>query len=138
MAKPKGATYSIITAVMILATAMVARAARADTVSTSFEGLGPGTFTVGTSPISASFAGGRAQTVGNSDFYHSGSFSWHVSAGSIATITFETPASSVDLWYRDTPGGAGEVRAIDTGSVVVGISAFRRFTSCWRNADCAH
>jgi len=131
MAKAKYYANLIIMVAMILATAIVVEAARADTVTTSFEGFATGTFSIGTSPISATFTGGNAQTVGNFQYYHTGRYSWHVSAGSIATITFESPASSVDLWYRNTPGGAGEVRAIDTGGAVIGTgtvtSTFQNF-----------
>ena len=102
----------ILVAVMLAVLQPVA--AIADTVMTSFENVGAGTFTIGTSPITATFEGGNAQTVGNTAFYRTGAFSWHVVSGSTGTIRFETPASEVDLWVRDTPGGAGEVRAIDT------------------------
>ena len=109
----------LISTITILAVALLSQTARADTVSTSFENLGAGAFSIGTSPITAAFNGGTAQTVGNPAFYHSGAFSWHVSAGLTATVTFETPASVVDLWIRDTPGGAGQVRAIDIDGVTV-------------------
>lgn len=103
----------------IFVCAILAASARADTVSTSFEGLGSGTISIGTSPFTATFTGGNARTVGNLNFYHTGSWSWHVAAGITATIAFETAASDVDLWVRDTPGGSGEVRAIDTAGVTV-------------------
>jgi len=106
--------------VLMVFTLVLCQAVRADTVSTSFENLGAGTISIGTSPITATFMGGNARTVGNAAFYHSGSWSWHVAAGVTATVTLETAASVVDLWVRNTTGGsAGEVRAIDTGGTTI-------------------
>ena len=105
----------------LLGIMLTTQASLADTVSTSFENLGAGDFTIGASPISATFAGGTAQTVGNLAFYRTGLFSWHVASGVTATVTFETAASEVNFWFRDTPnGGPVEVRVIDEGGVVVG------------------
>ena len=112
---------SIVAAILLAAISPLS--ANADTVSTSFENVGAGSFTIGTSPITATFDGGNAQTVGNTAFYRTGAFSWHVASGATATISFETPASEVDLWIRDTPGGAGEVRAIDTGGATLATLA---------------
>jgi len=104
---------------MFAAIVALSQPARGDTVSTSFEGLSGGTISIGTSPITATFTEGNAQTVGVGAYYHSGIFSWHINAGTTAVVTFETAASAVDLWVRDTPGGAGEVRAIDSGGATV-------------------
>ena len=104
---------------------------RADTVSTSFENVSAGTISIGTSPITATFTNGSAMTVGNPAFYHSGGWSWHVPQGVTGVVTFETPASDVGLWVRDTPGGAGQVRAIDTGGATIATlqisGAFQNF-----------
>ena len=110
------AVFSLVTVFSLMA---LSQPAQGDTVSTGFENAATGTLTIGTPPITATFTGGNAQTVGNAAFYHSGLFSWHVIAGVTATVTFETPASVVDLWVRDTPAGDGEVRAIDTGGATV-------------------
>ena len=103
----------------------------AATVTTSFEGLGAGTFTIGTTPITATFSGGTAQTIGQPQFYRTGAFSWHVASGATGLIIFETDASEVDLWVRDTPGGSGEVRAIDTTGATLATmtvtNAFQNF-----------
>jgi glucose/arabinose dehydrogenase len=121
----------LLATVSIVAIALLSQTARADTVSTGFENLNTGTISIGTSPITATFAGGNAQTVGIGAYYHSGLYSWHVSGGVTATVTFETPASVVNLWVRDTPGGAGEVRAVDTiGATVMSLTitnAFQNF-----------
>lgn len=109
----------IIPTITIAAIVLLSQVARGDTVSTSFENLATGTITIGTTPFTATFTGGNAQTVGNAAFYHTGAFSWHVSAATTATVTLETAASDVDLWVRDTPGGAGEVRAIDTDGTTI-------------------
>ena len=109
-------THSILITAMF---ALLSQAAQADTVTTSFENLGGGTITIGTSPFTATFTGGNAQTVGVGAYYHSGAYSWHVAPGFTGTVTFETAASDVNLWVRDTPGGAGEVRAIDSGGATV-------------------
>ena len=84
----------------------------AATVTTSFEFSANGVFTVGTAPISATFSGGSAQTVGNLSLYHSGLFSWHVPAGGLASVSFETPASEVDFWYRDAPGASASTISV--------------------------
>ena len=110
---------SFISALAIIAIGALSQPAQGDTVSTSFENVGAGNFSIGASPITATFTNGNAQTVGTPAYYHSGIYSWHIGPGVTATITFETPASVVDLWVRDTPGGAGEVRAIDTDGATV-------------------
>jgi len=77
-------------------------AAYGQDVSTSFEFFDTsGSFTLGTSPKSVTFTNGLAQTVGQRPLYHSGDFSFMVTQGNTATITFETPAASVTLWLRD-------------------------------------
>ncbi len=121
----------VISIVTIFAIAMPLQIARADTVSTSFENLGAGTISIGMSPFTATFTNGNAMTVGNPAFYRTGSWSWHVSQGVTGLITLETPASNVDLWVKETPGGAGEVRAIDTGGATIATlqvsGAFQNF-----------
>lgn len=104
---------------------------RADTVSTSFETSPPGDFTIGTAPITATFTGGTAKTVGNFALYHSGTHSWHVSAGQTAVISFETPAREIRLFFRNAPGGGpSEVRVIDSNGAVLmsatGTQAFQQ------------
>ena len=102
----------------------------ATTVSTSFEGLPGGDFTIGTSPITATFTNGDALTVGVSVNYLTGTYSWHVHAQEPAVISFETPASNVSLWIRNPEGtGPSTVRVIDVNDNVVsttsGTSSFQ-------------
>lgn len=90
------------------------------TVSTSFEFSIDGIFSIGTSPFTATFVGGQSQTVGNLALYHSGLFSWHIPVGNTATVTFETPASMVDFWYRDAPGASpSTVNVYDTNDALI-------------------
>ena len=60
-----------------------------------------GNFTLFPSPNSVTFTGGFTQTQGNPSLYKSGDKSFMVDSGNTGTITFETPAASVTLWYRD-------------------------------------
>ena len=83
--------------------------AAAVTFNTSFEFSNSGTFSVGEEPFTATFSGGRAQTVGIFAYYHSGRFSWHVPGDGMAAVSFETPADSIDFWFRDTASVAGNV-----------------------------
>ena len=87
-------------------------------VVTSFETVGAGDFTVGAAPFTATFEGGVAQTRGNPSLYSDGDFSWHVTAA--ATITFETPASSLSFWTRTvTNGDAATIQVRDTAGALI-------------------
>ena len=86
--------------VLILSFGVICQS-QADTVSTSFEGLPSGDFTIGTSPITATFTSGTALTVGVPENYHTGLYSWHVHASTPAVISFETPASNIRLWIKN-------------------------------------
>jgi len=104
----------------ILISMLVPGIAAAQTVSTSFEDNPDGDFSIGASPVTATFTNGEAMTVGNPSLYRSGVHSWHISPGTTAVVTFETDASDVDLWFRNASGaGPSEVRVIDVdGSVL--------------------
>lgn len=92
----------------------------AEVVTTSFEDNPNGDFTIGTSPVTATFTNGEAMTVGNGALYHSGIHSWHISPNTTGIVTFETAASVVDLWFRDASGaGPSEVRVIDVDGIVL-------------------
>lgn len=58
-------------------------------------------FTLGDSPNSVQFLNGEAKTVGVFLLYNSGMNAWMVDSNQIGEILFETPASLVDLWFRD-------------------------------------
>ena len=106
--------------VLLAGALLLAKGAFAATVTTSFEFSASGVFTVGTAPFSATFSGGSAQTVGNLSLYHSGLFSWHVPAGGLASVYFETPASEVDFWYRDAPGAsASTINVYDINNALI-------------------
>jgi len=80
----------------------IGSAAAASDVNTSFEfNDTDGEFTLGTAPNAATFTNGLAQTVGIPGLYHTGLNAWMIAAGDTGTIAFETPAESIDLWFRD-------------------------------------
>ena len=84
-------------------------------VVTSFEFNDADGFVIGNSPFSATFMGGVTETRAVGALYQDGLFSWHIpgnDAGVIdATVTFETPASTLSFWTRNVT--AGDVAAID-------------------------
>ena len=98
--QPEWLKFSLLAVFVVLIGSSTA--AYGQDVSTSFEFFDTsGSFKLGTSPKSVTFTNGLAQTVGQTPLYHSGSFSFMVTQGNTATITFETPAASVTLWLRD-------------------------------------
>ena len=103
--------------------------AHAITFATSFETEPPGDFSIGVSPITATFTGGNAQTVGDFSLYRTGTHSWHVGRNITAVISFETPANDIELFFRDIPGGGpSEVRVIDVNeAVLLTVSGSQQF-----------
>ncbi len=88
--------------------------AEADDVVTSFEFNATGPFTVGASPISATFSSGVAEKRGITQLYVSGIFSWHIAANDTATVTFETPSSELAFFVRtENANVIGEIRVFD-------------------------
>ena len=69
-------------------------------LSTSFEFNATGPFCIGTSPFTATFSSGVAESTGEESLYSSGNFSWHVRSGTSATVTFETLPSTVTFFVR--------------------------------------
>ncbi len=65
-----------------------------------FEFNATGGFSIGTSPYTANFSSGNAQTIGNTAFYISGTHSWHVPVGTAATVTFETLPNTLTFFVR--------------------------------------
>ena len=75
-------------------------ATRADVV-TSFEFTDlSGQFVLGTSPRSVEITGGVARSVGVPGLYHSGMNAWLLRR-EIGTMTFESPAESLELFFRN-------------------------------------
>ncbi len=90
----------------------------AETVETSFEFNATGPFTIGTSPISATFSAGVAETRGVNALYHSGLFAWHIFRNDPAVVSFETPASVLSFWARtENNNVTGTLRVFDSNNV---------------------
>ena len=93
-------------------------------VFTGFEGPDDANgFVVGTSPFAATFAGGVTETRGIPGFYSDGAKSWHIAgnnAGVIeATVTFETPISTLTFFTRTvTNGDVAAIAVKDTNGAV--------------------
>ncbi|MBT8135717.1 MAG: pullulanase-type alpha-1,6-glucosidase [Gammaproteobacteria bacterium] len=60
-----------------------------------------GSFTIGNAPLTATFSGGSVQAPANTELYRSPTQAWLIEEGGSASITFETPASSFEFWYRN-------------------------------------
>jgi len=83
-------------------------------LSTSFEFNATGPFCIGTSPFTATFSSGVTKSVGQSDLYSSGDFSWHVLSGTSATVTFETLPSTVTFFVRtEFMGTVSDIQILD-------------------------
>ncbi len=83
-------------------------------LSTSFEFNATGPFCIGTSPFIATFSSGVTKSVGQSDLYSSGDFSWHVLSGTSATVTFETLPSTVTFFVRtEFAGTVSDIQILD-------------------------
>ncbi|MGI9302460.1 MAG: PQQ-dependent sugar dehydrogenase, partial [Gammaproteobacteria bacterium] len=94
---------------------MFVGAAQAQSVSTDFEFTDlSGSFMIGASPLTATFTGGPVESRGQPELYTSGANAWHVSARTIAMVTFETPPSEVQFFFRnDTAEVMSEARVLD-------------------------
>ncbi len=96
--------------------------AAAPDVFTSFEfgARTPGPFSVGTSPFTATFDDGVAETRGNFALYKSGSFSWHILTGTSATVTFETQPSSLNFHVRtENAADVAVIQILDENSNLI-------------------
>ena len=92
----------------------------AATESTSFEFDIDGTFNVGTTPFTATFTDGVAETRGNPALYISGLNAWHVRSGVNASATFETLPHTLSFFVRnDNSGVSSEVRIIDADGLIL-------------------
>ena len=91
----------------------------------------PENFTLGESPISATFTGGLAQAIGVLRTYnHTFPFgdnllseaAWGVYNGTSGTITFETPAAQVQFYASVYDKDDGEIRVFDTNDNLIGLT----------------
>jgi len=81
---------------------LIGTSAFANEVSTSFEFTDvDGEFTLGSSPTTATFLNGLAQSVGIPGLYTTGFNAWMIEPDETGTITFETPGESIDLFFKD-------------------------------------
>lgn len=99
---------------------------------TSFE-FTDSSFVIGQSPLTARFTGGEAKATSDAEFARTGSNAWHVPSAGTATMTFDTPAERVEIWFRDQPGAARSfVEVFDTANVLInardGSQAYQRFS----------
>ena len=89
-------------------------------VFTSFEFDAVAPFSVGTSPRTASFSNGVAETRGVPAFYITGLFSWHILVGTSATVTFETSPSSLSFWVRtENATDVSEIQIFDEVGMMI-------------------
>lgn len=89
-------------------------------VFTSFEFDAVGPFPVGTSPTTATFSNGVAETRGVPEFYITGDFAWHILVGTSATVTFETLPSSLSFWVRtENATDVSEIQIFDELGTVI-------------------
>jgi len=71
--------------------------------ATSFEGISSRDFVIGEGLETAHFTGGLSDTIGVFKFYHTGRYSWMImEKGSVGRIDFETAASQVEFFARDS------------------------------------
>jgi len=111
---------SIAITLMLFAALSAPSQAHLEFFFTSFEDVGSGNFSLGTAPLTASFTGGQAQTVGVGAYYRTGTHSWHVPENGSSVVTFETPADQVDFYVRDTAGAEPSTyRVYDSSNIVL-------------------
>jgi glucose/arabinose dehydrogenase len=110
---------------------VITGAANAEDLSTSFEFNDlSGEFTLGDPPLTVTFSGGEAKSVGNFDLYHTGTHAFMVDVGGTGMISFETPAEQVTLFFRDEESSVGSVLTVfDTDNVE--ISSFNGTEVSW-------
>ncbi len=90
------------------------------TVFTGFEFTATGGFSVGPSMNMALFDNGDAKTLGIVALYHSGSFAWHILYGTSATVTFDTPPSTLSFWVRTVNAAdVSTIEIFDVNSVLI-------------------
>lgn len=121
---------------LILMSWGVTGSALAATFSTDFEQFAgtqkQGTFVLFSSPFSVSFEGGFVGTLGVPKLYHSGLSAFMANPGITATVTFETPASQVTLFFIDQ-SDASVLRILDTNGQL--LQSFNGNSSSFTKVD---
>ncbi len=89
-------------------------------VSTSFEFSDTGPFSVGTSPFTASFSNGNAESRGIPAFYINGFNAWHILTGTAATVSFETLPRTLSFWVRTVNAtDVSDIQILDQNSALI-------------------
>ena len=89
-------------------------------LDTSFEFNDTGPFSVGTSPFTASFSNGNAESRGVPAFYITGLNAWHILTGTSATVTFETLPRTLSFWVRTgNAADVSDIEILDQNSAVI-------------------
>ncbi|MBL4797012.1 MAG: hypothetical protein JKY50_06340 [Oleispira sp.] len=87
------------------------------------------TFSITSSALTASFAGGTSFTIGNGALYHSGTKSWMIdpagttsrgTSSGVGTITLPTDTRQIDFYIRTSNANStAQVQIIDTSDAVI-------------------
>jgi len=105
---PKFQTIIYLLASLLLYVLFVSKSLASD-LSTSFETTNTtGMFTLGTSPKTVTFSNGEAKFAGIASLYHSGSQAFMVQ-NNTATVTFETPAAIINVFFKAQSGALSAV-----------------------------
>lgn len=89
-------------------------------LATSFEFNDTGPFSVGTSPFTASFSNGNAESRGVRAFYITGVNAWHILTGTSATVTYETLPRTLSFWVRtENITDVSDIQILDQNSAVI-------------------
>ena len=93
-------------------------------VFTSFEFNATGPFSVGTSPFTATFSSGNAETRGVPAFYITGDNAWHILIGTSATVSFETLPSTLSFWVRtENATVVSDIQILDeNGALIMAVT----------------
>lgn len=98
--------------------------------ATSFEGISSNDFVIGDGTETAHFTGGTSGTIGVFKFYHTGLYSWMMmEKGSVGRIDFETTASQVEFFARDS--GTDVQGLIETFDVSGNLLESAMITTNW-------
>ncbi len=135
MIKNDRTPYGALGAVLALCVLPIHAWGQSFFTSFEFEDLtGQFSITDGDPPITATFTNGEAKVVGNLSLYHSGVFAWMIDAGNTGTVSLATPASQINLFFRDENSAVGSVlMVIDANGDV--IASFDGTDADWTEVD---